>query len=333
MKKPNLLLRYSISGVVVSLAALLPLFIIFFHATETINIADMVMMLCWTGVVIVFSAVIGYRCGKIISDRDALRESSAQKDSFFSILGHDLRSPMSVLAGFLDILQDGYDKYDEQTRKQYIRHSYIASKRVCDLLEDILEWSRLQRGKLPWQPEQCDLFALIDETVFLLEANAQKKEIAVQVNVPMTSVVFADPHMLKTVVRNLVSNAIKFTPSGGNITVSSSSAGDYEEIAVADTGVGISPEHLQKLFKIDVVFSTPGTAKEPGTGLGLVLCKEFVEKNGGVLRVDSEVGNGSCFRFTVPKSDRSCQHGKLNKPPLLQGRPNEIDETSVEYDL
>ncbi|GAK49832.1 response regulator receiver sensor signal transduction histidine kinase [Candidatus Moduliflexus flocculans] len=333
MKKPTPPLNYSISGILISLVAFLPLFIIAFHAIQTIKIADMAMMLCWAGVVIVLSSMIGYRFGKVIRDNHALRQTNEQKDSFFSILGHDLRSPMSVVSGFLEILQSNYDKYEDQVRKEYIRHSYVASKRVCDLLEDILEWSRLQRGKMPWQPEQCDLFGLIDETVFLLEANAQKKEIAVQVNVPMTSVVFADPHMLKTVVRNLVSNAIKFTEPGGKITVSSSSANDYEEITVADTGVGISPEHLQKLFKIDVVFSMPGTAKEPGTGLGLVLCKEFVEKNGGVLRVDSEVGQGSRFRFTVPKADRSRQHAQEITASKREEISSYLATTSAEYDL
>ena len=329
MKKANPTITYSALGVLSGVLIVSPALVIFFHALrrmESVNQFVMpaalraltVDMLCWGFAIILISAFIGYRVGKIAQAAAHLREANAAKNVFFAVLGHDLRSPLSVLSGFLELLDIGYDRYDERSRKQYIRNSLAAARRLGDLLEDLLAWSRIQRGKMPYQPEQSDVFLLADETVMLLEGNAQKKGIALRMQIQENTQVYGDPQMIKAIIRNLVSNAVKFTPSGGAITISSASVGHQEEITVADTGVGMSHEEVQKLFRIESASSKPGTDKEPGTGFGLLLCKEFVEKNGGTIAVESEVGAGSRFRVTLPKQSDSRQRARAEKQGAIR---------------
>ena len=345
MKKANTTITYSALGVLSGVLIVSPALVIFFHALrrmESVNQYVMpaplraltVDMLCWGFAVILISAFIGYRVGKIAQAATHLRDANAMQETFFSVVAHDLRSPLSIVSGFLELLELGYDRYDERSRKQYIHQSLAAARRLGDLLEDLLVWSRVQRGKMPYQPEQSDLFLLADETVMLLEGNAQKKQIALRLTMQENTPVYGDPQMIKTIIRNLVSNAIKFTPSGGIITVSSASVGSQEEITIADTGVGMSHEDVQKLFRIEFASSKPGTDKESGTGFGLLLCKEFVEKNGGTIAVESEVGAGSRFRFTLPKQANPRQLARQEKPGATRQTtllPSE--HCSAEYQL
>ena len=176
-----------------------------------------------------------------------------------------------------------------------------SAERVFSLLENLLTWSRIQRGLMEYTPDTLplgDISAMICD-VFM--AAAEQKQIGLSCGIPRECKAHADYQMVMTIMRNLVSNALKFTPQGGNIRLSAADAGNYVEIAVADSGVGIPPRALEKLFQIDEHHTTVGTAGEKGTGLGLILCHDLVKTNGGTMRVESEVGKGTTFRFTLPK--------------------------------
>jgi signal transduction histidine kinase len=168
-------------------------------------------------------------------------------------------------------------------------------------LENLLEWARSQTGKIQWVPENIELNQVAKSTVELLSRNAHQKNIRLQNQINGDKpCVYADKNMLHTVFRNLISNAIKFTPDGGEVTINSIETKDFIETRVSDTGIGIAEKDIEKLFRIDTHFSRSGTKDEQGTGLGLILCKEFLVKNGGNIRVESQVGKGSSFIFTLP---------------------------------
>jgi signal transduction histidine kinase len=168
-------------------------------------------------------------------------------------------------------------------------------------LENLLEWSRSQTGRIQMKPENIDLYKLVDDNVDFLQNQAGNKKIQLINKVASPTHVHADDNMLNTVIRNLISNAIKYTGEGGSITVSSYEKDGMVKISVIDTGIGIKPENIEKLFRIDVNYSTKGTADETGTGLGLILCKEFISRNKGEIWVESELGKGSTFKFTLPE--------------------------------
>ncbi len=230
-----------------------------------------------------------------------LKDLNATKDKFFSIIAHDLKNPFSVLIGFSDILIDSEGLPDEE--KEMVRDMNTASKHAYDLLQNLLKWSRSQVGHLQCQPEMIDIYHIVKNSMVLLGNNAKDKQIQLLSQIEENTLAYADMEMITTVIRNLINNAIKYTPEGGTITASAADKDGVWEISISDTGVGISPQDVQKLFRIDVKHSTPGTAAEQGTGLGLNLCKEFVEKNSGIIQVESEEGKGSRFYFTVPKSN------------------------------
>jgi signal transduction histidine kinase len=175
-------------------------------------------------------------------------------------------------------------------------------KNLFALLENLLEWSRSQTGNIEFKPESFDLSELIRQNGDLLATQAKNKNITLECNVPATCQVNAHKHSINTVVRNLVSNALKFTPEGGRVAINLESGEKEIRVNVEDTGVGIPDEVMKKLFRIDTKYSTHGTANEKGTGLGLILCKDFIEKNGGTIGVNSEAGKGSRFYFVLPKT-------------------------------
>ncbi len=243
----------------------------------------------------------------IIKQSEELKESNNQlsllnatKDKLLSIIGHDLRNPFNVVIGFSELLLERANELPKETMLQYAGHIHTASKKGQDLLENLLNWSRAQTGRLKYNPALINLAQITQDTVAFVEGSAQKKKITLQQEIDSAISAEADENMLKTVLRNLVTNAIKFTPEGGKITISSSRKDDHIEVSVRDTGVGIPQDRLNKLFSIDTNVSTPGTADETGTGLGLVLCKEFIKKHGGEIRVESEPGKGSSFIFSLP---------------------------------
>jgi signal transduction histidine kinase len=229
-----------------------------------------------------------------------LKELNATKDKFFSIIAHDLRNPVQSLLMASEMLQCNYDMLNEEKRRNYIGKLHKNTELTADLLENLLNWSRSQRGKLTYKPESLDLCVLAVETIELLKEHAESKSIGVVSRIAENTEAVGDKDMVKTVIRNLVSNAVKFTPVGGEVVLSVQETDDWVEVTVSDNGVGILPEDLDTLFRIDTQKTTMGTAKEKGTGLGLILCKEFVQINKGNIRAESEPGKGSAFTFTLP---------------------------------
>ncbi len=230
-----------------------------------------------------------------------LAELNASKDKFFAIISHDLRTPFQALLGNAELLTLAAGTLSTKEIKEMSNSIYYSAKNAFDLLDNLLQWSRLQQGKMPYAPETIDLKALTDQSVELLIDRAEQKAINLINAVEPNTIAYVDEQMIDTVIRNLISNALKFTPDGGEVkvVVNGSQAG-FVQVAVADTGIGISPEDMEKLFKIGVHHSTAGTASEVGTGLGLIMCQDMVEQNGGQIWVESEIGQGTEVKFTVP---------------------------------
>ncbi len=232
-----------------------------------------------------------------------LRESNATKDKFFSILAHDLRSPLATAIGFSDLLLKQYDVFDAKKNKKYIGIINQCTNSISALLDNLLTWSRSQRGLIGYSPEKLNLLSFVEDSIELLKESANNKDISLQLNIQDNLLVKADKNMLSAILRNLISNAIKFTGNGGNVEIAAHiqqlKSGNQVLVSIKDDGIGISTEDLANLFQIDKNFSLVGTQNEKGTGLGLVLCKEFVEKNGGKIFVESVEGDGSEFKFTL----------------------------------
>lgn len=240
---------------------------------------------------------------KIKKQKDKLEEMNAGKDKFFSIISHDLKNPFNSLLGFSELLHDDFDTLDEATKKEFAGNIYESAQNTYKLLENLLAWSIAQRGEIEFKPSQVNIKALVDENLKLLDQTARAKNIQLQSELNSDLPITTDHDLVNTVIRNLLSNAIKFTPKDGKVTISGIRSDEYLEIAIADTGLGIAPENLEKLFKIGKSTSTSGTEGESGTGLGLMLCKEFIEKCGGKIWVESEVEKGSVFHFNIPSDN------------------------------
>jgi two-component system, sensor histidine kinase and response regulator len=243
------------------------------------------------------------RTAELERQKHQLADLNASKDKFFSIISHDLRSPFNALLGFSQLLSDNLDRYTFEEIRQKVDRIRLSSENLYALLENLLTWSRIQRGAMEHDPEKLVLVEIVEDILDLFTSKSEEKQIELNRSVPETLVAYADYNMIHTVIRNLVSNAMKFTPTGGHIRIEANAHQDNGvEMAVTDTGIGIQPEDLEKLFRIDMQYTNPGTAGEKGTGLGLSLCKDLVEKNGGRIWVESEVGKGTSFRFTLPLS-------------------------------
>ncbi len=202
--------------------------------------------------------------------------------------------------GFTQLLAMNIDKYDKPKIGQFANIIHHSSKLAYNLLENLLDWSRSQTGTLKFKPEKFNVNHIIEENIELLESTAHNKNIQIYSEFDTEINAFADKNMARTIIRNLISNAIKYTKQGGYININSHSNKNFCEISISDNGIGISEKNISKIFKIDESFSTTGTEREKGTGLGLILCKEFVEKNRGKLWVKSEPDKGSTFTFTLP---------------------------------
>ena len=231
-----------------------------------------------------------------------LRELNAVKDKFFSIVAHDLKSPFNGLFGLVDILLSDLESLSKEDIKKTLTLLNNEMKHVYQLLEDLLEWGRIQRNAIKFVPEKKNLCITIRNIIDLYAINAKNKKISIQLMIPPEITLTYDVKMISTVIRNLLTNAIKFTYQGGLIIINTEDEGKEIKVSVKDNGVGISQERIQKLFDLTEYFSTKGTAQESGTGLGLILCKEFVEKHGGKISVETEMGKGSTFSFTIPKN-------------------------------
>jgi len=229
-----------------------------------------------------------------------LKELNASKDKFFSIIAHDLKNPFSTIIGFAEMLDEDKSLEPGGKPKEYAHMIHSSAVRTFRLLENLLEWAASQRGNITFNPAKMNLSDLIKEEIHVLNDMAVEKNIELKDTSQDDIIVYADINMLKTVLRNLISNAIKFTHRNGKVEISAVQSEVNTEISVSDNGIGMKNETLLKLFMIDANLSTRGTADEKGTGLGLLLCKEFVEKHGGKIWAESEIGKGSSFKFVFP---------------------------------
>jgi PAS domain S-box-containing protein len=229
-----------------------------------------------------------------------LNQLNATKDKFFSIIAHDLKNPFITILGFSELLLSDYNDLSDEEKIYYISEMHKSAQISHLLLQNLLQWSRTQTGKIEFNPQKLSLFKSIVHNIDLLNASAQKKQIHLINKVDESVHANADEDMLNTILRNLLTNAIKFTSKDGSITVSSITSSNMIEVSINDTGVGMDDTTKKKLFQLDDTVSKTGTDNESGTGLGLLLCKEFVEKHGGKIRVESEPGKGSSFIFTLP---------------------------------
>ncbi len=233
---------------------------------------------------------------------EKLIELNSTKDKFFSILAHDLKNPLGSFYSVAELLNDEYDNIPESSKKQYLGIIRDSARQLNSLLENLLTWSRSQRGLISFNPTVFDIYSLADNSIQILQLSASAKRITLLNNVPKDIFVNADMNLVNTIIRNLMSNAIKFTDNGGEISVTAiDSTSGYVAVAVKDSGIGISKDTIKDLFKIDKSVSTLGTNGESGTGLGLILCREFVEMHNGRIWAESELNVGTTFYFTLPK--------------------------------
>jgi two-component system sensor histidine kinase/response regulator len=231
-----------------------------------------------------------------------LQELNVNKDKFFSIIAHDLKSPLAGLLLFTSLITEKIDSWSTDEIKHNTTQLKVSMEHLYALLENLLTWARAQQGLIDYQPQALDISHIVTKNITLLAQNAEQKQITLTHAVPTQTAVYADVDMMDTVIRNLLSNAIKFTRAGGIVEISARSSEKTVEIAVSDTGIGINPEKFSRLFRIESKYQRLGTAGEKGTGLGLILCQEFIAKHGGNIGVESEPGKGTTFTFTLPKT-------------------------------
>ena len=232
---------------------------------------------------------------------EALKRSNDTKDKFFGIIAHDLKGPFNSILGFTSILHEEYDSFSDEERREFIADIMNASHSAFKLLENLLEWARLQSGKIELQPEIIDLYDIAQDTLELFHSPSITKKIKLSSEITPGNNIYADKNMVRTIVRNLVSNAIKFTYANGNIRLTVVNKEKEIELSISDDGIGMSQEVVNKLFDLDNKHLIKGTNNETGTGLGLILCKEFIEKNEGSLNIESTPGKGSTFRIAFQK--------------------------------
>lgn len=238
---------------------------------------------------------------KLSEKNKELNSLIAAKDKFFSIIAHDLKGPVGNLNSFLSFMTMHYDKISKEEFQQDLILLESASNKIKDLLENLLTWARSQRGDMQYKPQVISIFELTKTNVQLFQPSANNKKIILVNNVPIDLKVYADSQMITTVLRNLIGNAIKYTNENGKVIISAQTNSQQVEIIVEDSGVGMNSNISENLFRIDVKhFSTEGTKGEKGTGLGLILCKEFIDRHQGRIWAESQIDKGSKFHFTIP---------------------------------
>jgi signal transduction histidine kinase len=233
---------------------------------------------------------------------ERLMELNATKDKFFSIIAHDLKNPLNNILQLSHLLNESYKprKDDSSVVEDLIAHLTQTAENTSKLLSNLLDWALVQRGRMTYNPTSVNLGAIANQCIQLFHTNALTKSIALNNQIDSNIKVFADENVLVTLIRNLVSNAIKFTPSNGSISILAKPKDNMVEISIQDTGVGIEPEKLASIFSITKSKSTYGTDGEHGTGLGLIICKEFVHMHNGSIWAESEINKGTRFIFTIP---------------------------------
>ena len=235
----------------------------------------------------------------IESQKLELENLISTKDKFLSIIAHDLKNPFTSLLGFADLAYNEFDEISDSEKRSYLNIIRTSSQQIYSLLDNLLSWSRAQSGRIDFNPEKVSLSELVENSIDVVQSSAENKQITLFKDFATDVVVSVDKNMLFTVLRNLISNAIKFTPNGGSVTVSCKRAGSKAEIIVTDTGVGLTNDELSRLFKLDGNLKFPGTNNETGTGLGLILCQEFMHLHHSKIEAESVKGEGSRFSFMV----------------------------------
>lgn len=237
---------------------------------------------------------------QIIKIAEDLKQINDTKDKFVSIIAHDVRTPIIALIGYAEILADDIDDLQKSEIKDFALSIVDISKQTIGLLTNLLEWSRLQTGRIEFHPSPINARSISENSLALLTSNAEQKNISIINDLEEDTYVFADENMMQSIFNNLVTNAIKFTNKNGQITVSAKHIDDMISFSVKDNGVGMSEDQKLMLFGMNKSFTTPGTTNEKGSGLGMILCKDFIEKHGGKIWVESNTGFGSEFFFTIP---------------------------------
>jgi signal transduction histidine kinase len=237
---------------------------------------------------------------EIRKQSEQLDRLNAQKDRFFSIIAHDLKGPFNSLMGYCQLLSSEAESFDRETIVESAKTINLSAEKVFKLLDNLLKWASLQTGNFEYEPEQINVGDLVNSNIALFSDSAKDKDIQLKDIVDQTLIVVADINLLGITLRNLIHNGIKFTPQGGQLEINVHPKGDQVEIEISDNGVGMTDKQLSGLFELGENTSTPGTSGETGTGLGLHLCKEFTELQGGILQVESDLGKGSKFRITLP---------------------------------
>jgi len=312
------LLNFTVFTILVIVNFLFPKTVLFKYPSEADHITDMIGSYFLLGISVVFilrSIITSYKNSKIISEEQKnqleiqnieliknateLNELNATKDKFFSIIAHDLKNPFNSILGLSELLVNE-SNYNPEKALQFAQSIHNSANNAYKLLENLLIWANSQTGKIDFKPENLTIHDLFSEAIAITGSSAINKNITITHKTDDNISIYADYNMVNTILRNLLSNAIKFTPRNGTITIKGILKENTIHVSVSDTGIGIKPENITKLFTISEKFSLAGTENEVGTGLGLILCKEFVEQHGGKIWVESEIGKGSDFQFTLP---------------------------------
>ncbi|MCK9639259.1 MAG: PAS domain-containing sensor histidine kinase [Prolixibacteraceae bacterium] len=237
---------------------------------------------------------------KIKDKNEELQKINSEKDKFFSIIAHDLKSPFNSIVGFSSFLSEQVKARDYANIGKYAEIIHESSIRAMELLKNLMEWSQAQTGRIVFRPNIFDMVSLIEKNAHFYDDIAEQKAITLKLVLPALLPVYADEAMINTILRNLISNAIKFSYPSSEIIISAEQLSKDLVISIKDSGIGLSGDSIQKLFHLDENQSTPGTQNEKGTGLGLILCHDFVSKHNGKLWVESESEKGSNFKFSIP---------------------------------
>jgi len=238
----------------------------------------------------------------IVQERTkSLIDLIATKDRFLNIITHELRNPFNTILGFVSLLQENYRSYDNETVERFLNMIYRSTIITFDLLTNLLDWLNVKNNKMPYNPDNINVYELVTEEMHNSIVTAENKQIVLKNLVPENLYAYSDKNMVKTIFRNLLANAIKFSEKDSEVSIFAIDAGRFIEITVKDNGAGLSLEFIEKIFNIEGLQATKGTEGEPGTGFGLILCKQFVEIEGGEIWIESVLGQGSAFKFTLPK--------------------------------
>ncbi|MCF8369416.1 MAG: HAMP domain-containing histidine kinase [Bacteroidales bacterium] len=229
------------------------------------------------------------------------KKQTVTREMLYTVLAHDLKAPVGNIKVILDFLTNEPDLLDKDSSKDLLCRVRESANNIHEMLEDFLFWGRMIKQDIYFHPRRIDLDYIVRENIMLLKSTAGEKGISLQSSIQENTEIFADEYMMMTILRNLIYNAIKFTSPGGNIHISAEVRASTVKVSIADNGIGIPQNNIDKLFRTDAYLSTTGTARESGAGLGLILCKDFIEQNGGQISVKSDEALGSEFSFTVPK--------------------------------